>query len=553
MNIKHALSFTKKTSNDNERRLCRLITAIKSANLTPYFSNSVMTAVLLGLALPLNAAQADIQQFRQGENSYTGASDTYITHNYPRSNFGHQSRIKSYGQATLGLLYWDLQSIPAGARIDSVSMTVQVTNPSRESYDLYAMQQPWSEGTANWASLHTGAFGTQKLGTLTAKAQGNFTIQLNADGIAVVQSWIQGNPNYGFVLAGNSTSKDDLNIVSKEAKRFNLRPKLDIVYTAGSVTPPPPVLLPTATPTTNPTSSPTPTIAPTAIPTVPPTATPVSTVTPNPTVTPTLRPTATPIATTAPTPTPTGTPAKTTIDVMVLYTTNNQTQAYAKQRLNLLVTATNQAYKDSFIDLQIRLVHTEPTSYGDSKTNNTALDDLTNGAGVFSNVAALRTQYGADLVNLFRPYDYSFGNCGLAWLGMNNGSAANKNDGFSVVSDGSDKSGSNYYCDDTTFAHELGHNMGLEHERENAIGSKPIYPYAYAWGINGTFGTIMGYDSPSLNYFSTPLLPTQCAGTPCGYPKSDAARGSDQSSVINYTAPFISTFLPTTTVSPVLQ
>jgi hypothetical protein len=238
---------------------------------------------------------------------------------------------------------------------------------------------------------------------------------------------------------------------------------------------------------------------------------------------------------------------------MVLYTTVKQTQAYALQRIQLLTTMSNQAYIDSKINLAIRLVHTEPTSYVENNSNNQALSDMVSDVGLFSGLSAKRAKYGADLVYLFRPlYVNATGNCGLSYLEFASGSSANPAIAFGTMGDGNSVDVSGYYCGVNTFTHEIGHGLGLVHDRADALGYGAT-PYSYAWSDQGVFATIMSYQTPMLMLFSTPLLTTQCAGQPCGYPASDATRGSDQTSVVNETAPQVAKFMPTTITTPVLQ
>jgi len=237
----------------------------------------------------------------------------------------------------------------------------------------------------------------------------------------------------------------------------------------------------------------------------------------------------------------------------VLYTTTNQTAAYAKQRIKYLVDVSNQAYKDSGINMRLRLVHTRPTSYVENNANSQALADMALDRGAFAGTAALRRQYGADLVALFRPlYAKTAGSCGTAYVGFANGSSANAALGYGTIGDGYSKDAmSNYYCGANTFTHEIGHNLGNVHDREysNVAGK---FPYSYAWGSSNKFGTIMSYYGPSVMLFSTPKLATQCAGTPCGFPEGDT-KASDQVRTINYTAPFVAGYRPTTVSVPVIQ
>ncbi|MDD1622256.1 MAG: M12 family metallo-peptidase, partial [Methylococcaceae bacterium] len=243
----------------------------------------------------------------------------------------------------------------------------------------------------------------------------------------------------------------------------------------------------------------------------------------------------------------------TVVDLMVLYTTVNQTADYAKQRIKYLVDVSNQAYKDSGINMSLRLVHARATSYVENNDNSQALDDLANDRGAFAGTAALRNQYGADLVALFRPlYAKTAGSCGTAYVGFVNGSGADPSSGYGAIGDGYSKDAlSNYYCGTNTFAHEIGHNFGNVHDREYS-NDEGKFPYSYAWGISNKFGTIMSYYGPSLMLFSTPALATQCAGTPCGFPEGDA-NASDQTRTINYTAPFVSGYRATTVGAPVIQ
>jgi hypothetical protein len=163
-------------------------------------------------------------------------------------------------------------------------------------------------------------------------------------------------------------------------------------------------------------------------------------------------------------------------------------------------------------------------------------------------------QYGADLVFLFRPLNAATQiSCGTTYLEMANGSAPNKQLGYGTISDGMSKDAkTGYYCAINTFTHEIGHSLGLVHDREysNATGS---FAYSYAWGVQGSFGTIMSYKQPVVMYFSTPALATKCANSPCGYAETDTARSSDQVKSVNLTSKAITAFMPTMVTTPVIK
>jgi hypothetical protein len=164
-------------------------------------------------------------------------------------------------------------------------------------------------------------------------------------------------------------------------------------------------------------------------------------------------------------------------------------------------------------------------------------------------------QYGADLVAVFRPFYKTHVSCGTAYVGFSGGSAANSGTGFGSISDGVAKdntSGSTYYCDINTVTHEIGHNLGLVHDREYSSG-QGAFSYSYAWGIQEKFGTIMSYKSPAVMLFSTPLLATQCAGSPCGFAETNTKQSSDQVKSVNLTVERVSNYMPSLTTTAVIK
>jgi hypothetical protein len=233
-----------------------------------------------------------------------------------------------------------------------------------------------------------------------------------------------------------------------------------------------------------------------------------------------------------------------TIDLLVLFTKG---MAQPETRVNYVVDLTNQAYLDSKINAKIRVVKLESVQYPETGENSQALSDLTGGASPFERIPALREKFGADLVALIRPFHASSQQgCGIAWVNGSGGTTLNPLLGYSVVGDGIDQDGQLAYCGEHSLAHELGHNLGNVHDRQfsDAPGA---FHYSYAWGVEGSFGTIMSYRRPTVLLFATPLLASACQGQPCGYPEGDP-NASDNAATINQTAPVVAGFQPT--VSP---
>jgi hypothetical protein len=237
-----------------------------------------------------------------------------------------------------------------------------------------------------------------------------------------------------------------------------------------------------------------------------------------------------------------------TIDLLVVYTPAAESGAGGTMAiLNLIdlgVSETNSAYADSGVTQRLRLVHVAPVAYTESNTTNTNLFNLRNGVGTLSGVAALRNTYAADLVMLVQNSAAS--SCGVAYI-MDPIGAYFESYAFSVVE-------FNCISPNYTFAHELGHNMGLRHDWyvDNALT-----PFTYAHGhVSTTAGnrwrTIMSYNdicssqgfnctrllkfsNPSILYNGVPTgIPTGTNATcPEGSPNSNQCDAHEQLALDN--------------------
>lgn len=217
------------------------------------------------------------------------------------------------------------------------------------------------------------------------------------------------------------------------------------------------------------------------------------------------------------------------IDVLVVYTTatknalggDAQAQVLAQQAID----ATNAAYINSKIRQRVRLVHSEEFVYTETGTPSTDLSNLRNNAGI----QTLRDAKKADLVAMIGEVPSV---CGIGYLMGGNTTSGNQNNGFTVTH-------RTCVVGNLSFAHELGHNMGSQHNPEN--GSNPTYPFGFGHYVNGVYRTVMSYVDPCPSgctrraYFSNPEV--SFAGFPTGI---DNFRDNARS--INLTADLIAAY-----------
>ena len=230
------------------------------------------------------------------------------------------------------------------------------------------------------------------------------------------------------------------------------------------------------------------------------------------------------------------------VDIIVFYTPEAREheggKAEIEATIDLFVTETNRAYADSGVLQRLNLVRQEELDYfeeGDLR------DDLGRfvapSDGYMDDVNALRDAYAADLMHLVTLSDAeSEGDpCGLAVMIVSPGSVQDTSSATSVA------------CGAMTFAHELGHNMGLQHDRYTAHDGFLDVPYPYSAGYvnqrafetdapaSSRWRTVMayngqcakaGFNCTQLFRFSNP--DQTYAGDPLGVPgdePSDAVDG----------------------------
>ncbi len=224
------------------------------------------------------------------------------------------------------------------------------------------------------------------------------------------------------------------------------------------------------------------------------------------------------------------------VDVMVVYSTNAKNAVGGATAMNNLIalafTETNQGYANSGVIQRARLVNATEAAFTDSVGFSTALNQLTNKTdGVLDNIHAIRDANRADMVSLWINNSQF---CGLAWL-MRPESASFERSAFSVVHHGC---ATGYY----SFAHEMGHNQGSQHDRATAsqTNAQGVFPFSFGFQNSATqpyFRTVMAYACASvncarINYWSAPNISYQ--GIPAGVAQS-SPNSADNAASLNAT------------------
>lgn len=252
----------------------------------------------------------------------------------------------------------------------------------------------------------------------------------------------------------------------------------------------------------------------------------------------------------------------TRIDVMVLYTTDAKTAYGGASQTNSFIATAITNFNTSLVNggvsgVTINLVHASEISYVESGDISVDLGRLkTPGDGFMDAAQSLRTLYGADLVSLITASPTN--TCGLGNLNTNSTNYSSAQ-AYSVTL-------SNCVVSNYSLAHEMGHNMGLNHDWYVSTSTTPCSHqkgYVNRTAITGgttspssaRWRTIMAYNTECsdngisctrLNRWSNPAINhnSQPTGIAIGQPQP-----SHETYGFVRFACVVSQFTPTSTLS----
>ena len=209
--------------------------------------------------------------------------------------------------------------------------------------------------------------------------------------------------------------------------------------------------------------------------------------------------------------------ADTAINVLVYYDSKMTTP---EATIDYLFEYSNLAYARTGIALTLKLAGLIPVSISSSQDNTTVLDLLKNKEVPFTLADQDRAALNADLVHIIRvdkEEQDEVPNCGIASYSVYKGQGYR--DAARGITEWKPPDGLGSYCSEAAFTHEIGHNLGAAHHREDYSEPRTgAYHYSYGAGRSGVFNTIMGSYrdgfEETIAVFSDP--DSDCLGDPCG-------------------------------------
>jgi hypothetical protein len=220
----------------------------------------------------------------------------------------------------------------------------------------------------------------------------------------------------------------------------------------------------------------------------------------------------------------------TRIDLLAVWTPAARNGLGGTRQTRLLVQnavdVANTAFINSRVDARLNLVHAREVNFPETGNPETDLFAFQRD----KSVAALRKSVGADVVSLF--VNQMNGACGIGFLMTN--------DAFSSEFAPWTYSVVKRACGSLVLAHEVGHNLSCNHDRQNADPEFSLFPYAFGHISEGNFRTVMAYNNnclicPWVENFSNPDVARN--GIPTG-----VAGQADNARAINNTRELVSTF-----------
>jgi len=189
----------------------------------------------------------------------------------------------------------------------------------------------------------------------------------------------------------------------------------------------------------------------------------------------------------------------TLVDVMVFYSTDAKLGAGGSPVMDTIIALhiarANDVNRASGVNWGFRLVYAGETKYKETGTTTDLQRFRGTNDGYMDEVHGLRKLYGGDLMALI--VDHSTQWCGVGYL-MTRLSTGFRSSAFSASQRGC--------LTNQVLTHEMGHNLGCAHDRNNS--SRGVFPYSFGYrSKDNVYRTVMAYQPGNrVDLWSSPNL-----------------------------------------------
>lgn len=236
------------------------------------------------------------------------------------------------------------------------------------------------------------------------------------------------------------------------------------------------------------------------------------------------------------------------IKILIIYSDDLESDYGGQTNIRAVIDAhvafANQTFTNSQAGASLSTVSREKRAYNETGSLEEDLLAITNYDGILDDVHDRRNALAADLVSFWvlETELNETGELGLAWLPP---IGTESELGFSAVRP---------VFNAVTFIHEVGHNLGCDHNKEDADGGRFPFSFGYRVEVNDVlYMDVMSYNPLFGDYlyvqsFSNPRLKI-FGNIPFGKFGDDAS-GADNARTINLSAPAVAAFRPLTFSGP---
>ena len=169
--------------------------------------------------------------------SYAGTRDSFLSETNSTHNYGTNPTLQVDGDNPSGsgrelrmVLRWDIAAIPPGSKVQSAVVVLQRSARSEPPYTAHSIRRAWNETDVAWQTLSADRL-SAALGSAIPVNGAEIVFPLNAEGLSLVQSWIDAPAsNFGILLAAPRNSSG-MKAHARESSEAAKRPRLVVTYT----------------------------------------------------------------------------------------------------------------------------------------------------------------------------------------------------------------------------------------------------------------------------------------------------------------------------------